>query len=984
MPACRHDYPSSFRAIACRPLPGLAATARIFAHASGLEVLSLECDDPENMFALGVPTRPDDDTGVAHILEHAVLAGSQRYPVKDPFMEMIKSSMATFINALTYNDYTAYPVASVVPADFFNLAAVYWDAVFAPRLSRDSFLQEGWRLELASPGDLQSPLVSNGIVLNEMRAAASDLDAVIGQETDAGLLPETPRARNAGGRPEAITALTYEAFLDFYRQHYHPARIKLFFYGNIPTADKLAFVAARLDDTPMADTPAPVPAAEALARPRQKRWPSPRRTRVAFAPALDQPSRGNRSAAWATAFFLSDQLDPVLNAGFDLLDYLLLGNAAAPLRKTILKSGLADNLLTSGYDNESPEAMFRLSLDGCDPKRFADIDRLVDDCLADIARQGFSQEQVDAAFRQYQLEQREIDQDHALNLMEDTFDAWCLGADPLLFLDRADTLDKVAQKLRTEPDWLNKLLVEHLLRNPHRLTLELIPDRRVALRRQQAEAAELARHKQRLAPAELAALDQAARELQQRQGLPNTPEDLATLPRLRRHDIPSEPCRLPVTVVGTPGGVPLLNVDTFSNGIAYFHLAFPLRDFPPATLSGLATFVYLFNRLGTATMPYDRVAERFAAASATVSASIETGFHPQAPDHTDAYLVFTLTSLAEYFPTALDLFRQRLTETVFIEQTRIGELLRQSWASTKKELLENGGAYAAFRAAAGLSPMHDLTETWFGITAARTSRRQALYFDAFAPQLTISCELLAERLRSIRPAAAAIVGGSQVATRAGEFLERLAATPAKTSDAKSSARLRPPKPAYGRRETVRITGDVGFCTRIFPAPHPFDPASPALNVYAHLLSCGYLWDEIRLKGGAYGVGCAHLSQQRCFLLNSLNDPDPGRTFAIFDHLGELHTTWTNDDIEAAIIATAKGDSVPIRPVKAGYVALWRHLFAMTDAIRAEYRQRLLNVTSDDVAAAAADLWQNNAGMANDCAIAPARLTAQLLFKTLTI
>ena len=229
MSACRHDYPPSFRAIACRPLPGLAATARIFAHASGLEVLSLECDDPENMFALGVPTRPDDDSGVAHILEHAVLAGSQRYPVKDPFMEMIKSSMATFINALTYNDYTAYPVASVVPADFFNLAAVYWDAVFAPRLSRDSFLQEGWRLELANPGDLQSPLVSNGIVLNEMRAVASDLDAVIEQETGAGLLPETPRARNAGGRPK-VTA-DHFSFTD-------NTTIRLnqtLPYGNIPT-----------------------------------------------------------------------------------------------------------------------------------------------------------------------------------------------------------------------------------------------------------------------------------------------------------------------------------------------------------------------------------------------------------------------------------------------------------------------------------------------------------------------------------------------------------------------------------------------------------------------------------------------------------------------------------------------------------------------------------------------------------------------------
>lgn len=978
MPASRHDYPSCFRQLARRALPGLAATARLFVHATGLEVIAVESDDPENMFALGVPTCPADDTGVAHILEHAVLAGSRRYPVKDPFMEMIKASMATFINALTYNDYTAYPVASVVPADFFNLATVYWDAFFAPRLSRDSFRQEGWRLELARAGDLQSPLVTNGIVLNEMRAAASDLDAVIDQETGAGLLPETPRARNAGGRPEAITTLTHEAFLDFYRRHYHPARTKLFFYGNIPTAEKLAFVAARLADTPV--SPAPAPETE---RPRQARWPSPRRRRITFAPALDQASHGGRGAAWATAFFLTDQLDPVLNAGFDLLDYLLLGNAAAPLRKTILESGLADNLLTSGYDNESPEAMFRLGLDGCDPSRFAAIDRLVDDCLAGIARQGFSQAQIDAAFRQYQLEQREIDQDHALNLMEDTFDAWCLGADPLLFLDQAATLEKVAQKLREDRNWLNELLVRHLVHNPHRLTLELVPDRRVAVRRQQAEAADLARRKQRLTPAELTALDLDARELQRRQGLPNAPEDLATLPRLRLRDVPSEPYRLPVAVVAAPGGIPLLNIDTFSNGIAYFHLAFPLEDFPPATLSGLATFLYLFNRLGTTDTPYDRLAERFAAASATVSASIETGFHPQTQDKTAAYLIFTLTSLAECFPQALELFRQRLTETVFSEQARIHDLLRQAWASTKEELLENGGAFAAFRAAAGLAPMHDLTETWFGVTAAKTCRHQALHFNLLAPPLTARCERLAARLLATKPAAAAVVGGSLVAALAGAFLERHVTNPPGPT-AKAGSRQRPPRPASGRRETVRITGDVGFCTRIFPAPHPLDPASPALNVYAHLLSCGFLWDEIRLKGGAYGAGCAYLGQQSCFQLNSHNDPDPGRTFAVFDRLGAMPKIWTGDDVEAAIIACAKGDCVPIRPVKAGYIALWRHLFAMTDAVRAEYRQRLLDVTPDDVAAAAANLWQNNAGMANDCAIAPARLTARLPFKPLTI
>ncbi len=983
-----HTVPSSFRLLASRPLPGLSATARVLAHASGLEVISLECADPENMFALGVPTRPVDNTGVAHILEHAVLAGSQRYPVKDPFMEMIKASMATFINALTYNDYTAYPVASVVPADFFNLATVYWDAVFAPRLSRDSFLQEGWRHELTRPGDLHSPLTTNGIVLNEMRAAASDLEAVIDRETGAGLLPDTPRACTAGGWPEAITALSYDAFLDFYRRHYHPARTKVFFYGNIPTADKLAFLADRLADLPATPAPPPLPP-----RPRQPRWTMPRRNRVAFAPALDQARSGSRGAAWATAFFLTDQPDPLLDAGFDLLDYLLLGNAAAPLKKTIMESGLADNILTSGYDNESPEAMFRIGLDGCSPDQFAAVDRLVDDCLANLAANGFSTAQIDAAFRQYQLEQREVDQDHCLNLMEDAFDAWCLDADPLRALDQDATLDAVARKLHEDRDWLHRLLLEHLVRNPHRLTLELTPDRRLATRRQQAEAADLARFKNGLTPDQLAQIDWQARELQRRQGQPNTAADLATLPRLRLNDLPADPFHLPVATVPTANGLPLLNLEANSRGITYFHLAFPLDGMPPACLPGLATFLYLYNRLGTEDAPYDRMAERFADASATVTAAIETGFHPHAPGQTAAFLIFNLTSLAQYFPQALKQFRLRLTKTIFSEKARIHELLRQAWANTKEELLENGGAFAAFRAAAGLSPLHDLTETWFGINAAKNCRHQASHFHALEPRLTSGCERLAATLLNTSPAAAAIVGGDdgQAGQHAREFLESLAAA----TGAREPTRQRrpgpgtgtgtqPPQPPLGRREAVRIAGDVGFCTRVLPAPHPLDHASPALNVYAHLLSCGFLWDEIRLKGGAYGAGCAHLGHQGCFQLNSQNDPDPGRTFAVFDQLGTRPMAWTKDDVEAAIIASAKGDCTPIRPVKAGYIALWRHLFAMTDAVRADYRRRLLDVTPENVADAAERLWQNSAGRANDCAVAPARLTARLPFRPLPV
>lgn len=968
-----------FQELWSRDLARLGLRARLFRHGCGMEVLSMENGDRENWFSACFPTMPTDDSGVAHIIEHVVLGGSRRYPVKDPFMEMVKSSMASFINAMTYPDHTVYPVASTNRRDFFNLVDVYWDAIFYPNLSTDGLRQEGWHYELSQPGDLTSPLCVNGIVLNEMRAATAELDTVIDQELNRALLPDSPRAFEAGGRPEAISALNDEAFRDFYRQHYHPSRARICFWGDIPTAEKLSYVSRHLVAMPglgAVSAAAPLPP-----RPRQARWTSPRRQRVAFAPELSD-GQSDQAGAWVMACFLHDGLEPLLDLAFDLLDYLLLGDAAAPLQKALLESGLGDGLVDSGYDNESIEAVFRVGLTGCPPENFPALERLVRDCLTEQVRNGFPPAKLQTAFRQFRLEQQEIGEDHCLSVLEDVFSSWIHGGDPLLYVDNAAVLDELSATLAAQPRFLEELLARHVLNNPHTLYLELVPDTTLQSRRFADEAARLAAIRAGMSDDELRRIDAEAAALKARQEAPNRAEDLACLPRLRREDLPRElppfPCRREVL----PTGVVLLQPELFSNGVSYLDLVYPLSAFPVELLPAMPFYFHLAGRVGVAGRSYDTMAEQLAATTASIQYRPFVG-HDIRPGNAvlGGYVLVHLSALEECLPEALALLQERLRLTIFDERKRCQELLRQNWSHVRDELLENGQGVAMTRAAAGLSPLSTLAESWRGVEHAVAAKKNARNFAREFGALQEQCRTIQACLAAQSPLAAAYVGGDVGLAACRDFLRGFGVVPA---PAGLSLPSQPAWPATGRREALLVNGGVGFCARVMPAPLATAPSSVALHAYAHMLSCGKLWDEIRVKGGAYGAHCSYDGNFGMLQFSSNSDPQPARTFGVFAALAQEDFRCDDEDVQAAIIAGIKTDERPLRPARACAQALWRELFGWTDERRGEIRRQLFALTPEHVRRGAAEFWQHSAALANDCVVAPAALASSLHYRTLTV
>jgi Zn-dependent M16 (insulinase) family peptidase len=970
-----------FQELWSRQLPRRRVRARLFRHHCGLEVLSLESQERENWFAAGFSTTPTDDSGVAHIVEHVVLGGSQRYPVKDPFMEMVKTSMASFINAMTYPDHTVYPVASSNRRDFFNLVDVYWDAIFHPHLSTDGLRQEGWHYELSRPGDLASPLCVNGIVFNEMRAVAAELNSLIDQELNRALLPDTPRAFDAGGRPEAISTLSDQAFIDFYRQHYHPSQARVCFWGNIPSEEKLAYLSQLLADMPAvaalhtAKPPPPPP------RPRQRRWTAPRRQRVAFAPEFSD-GQSDQAGAWVMACFLHDELDPLLDLAFDLLDYLLLGDAAAPLQKALLESGLGDGLGDCGYDNESIETIFRVCVTGCPPENFPALERVVRDCLRAQVQQGFGPPKLQTALRQFRREQQEIVDDHCLSLFEDVFSSWMHGGDPLLYVDNTATLDALAATLAARPRFLEELLEQQVLNNPHTLYLELLPEASLQAQRQAEEQARLSAIRAVLGEEELRRLDAAAAALKARQEAPNRPEDLARLPRLCREDLPQEPPPFPCRRELLRTGLTLLQPELFSNGVTYLDLAYPLSAFSVEMLPVLPFYFHLVTRVGAAGRGYDAMAEKLAAATASIHYRPFIGQDVRSgQSELGGYVIVRLSALEECLPEALALFQDRLRLTHFDERKRCQELLRQNWSQIRDGLLENGQGVAVTRAAAGLSPLSSLNESWRGVEYAAAAKKNARDFGGGFAALQKQCQEIQKLLAAQAPLAAAYVGADSGLAACRDFLHSCGSV---SSPAALSLPPYAGNSATGRQEALLVNGGVAFCARVMPAPLASSPAAMALHAYAHTLSCGKLWDEIRVKGGAYGAQCAYDGNLGLLQLSSNSDPQPARSFAIFSALAQNGFRCDNEDVHAAIIAGVKADERPLRPPRAGAQALWRELFGWDEERRRELRRRLFALTPELVEQCAGEFWQQFATQANDCLVAPGSLSSALHYRKLVV
>ncbi len=939
-------------------LPRLGATAIELLHErSGARLLHLLApNDAENLFSVTFPTPPTDDTGLPHILEHAVLGGSRRFPLKDPFFEMVKGSMATFINAMTASDHTMYPVASNVRQDFFNLAEVYWDAVFHPTLAENTFKREGHHLEFAEGTGPQGDLVIKGIVFNEMKGAYSTPDALLARLSSRGLMPDTPFGRDSGGDPQVIPSLTYEQFKRFHAEHYHPSHAKIFIYGDIPTEDHLVFCGARLEQF---DRRQPAPSIQ-----RQRRWTEPRSEMWHYPAGANDPLE--RRSFVTINWLIGPGTDTAEVAAFNVIDNLLVGSHAAPLRRALIDSGLGEDLVHSGFSAGRLETSFHLGIRGTDASKANDILDLVLATLRSFADDGITSDRVDAAFQQLAYRYLEIPSGYPLWLMNRVNSMWLYQADPLPMLRADEVVADLRRRYQADPQLFARLIREKLIDNPHRLLVTLAPDRDLQSRDDAAAAEYLRRRKQSMSPEQLRRIAEEQAELARSLDAPNTPEALATLPRLAVTDLPRKPRHIPTTIEPLQPGCELLVNNVFANGVNYLQIDLDLSHLPPALLSILPLYEDCVRKMGTRGENYVRTAERIAAHTGGVSFGVSINAHVQDPARTLRRGRFSIKFLDEKADEALRVLHDVMLDLDLGDPARLRDVLLQARASNRSQIVSGGMSLALRHAARQFSAEAAEDEILNGVPHVRLIERLAA-----APSLDATIESL-EAIRSSlrsgrRGMVASFTGSTGVLPR---IRSALAAWNARMLDSTATAPRDFAASAAPRREGLAAAMNASYCIQAMPAPHLASPRAPALVVAARILSLDYLLEEIRFKGTAYGAGCGYHGLQRTWTYHSYRDPWITRTLNVYAAVAEhvRSADWSQSQVDRAIIGTAKSAERPIRPAEATSTALWRHVMGESREWRQTFHEAILGSTAEGVKNAALEQLQANGPATATCVV----------------
>ena len=959
------EHIDGFEVKAVTPIDELRAVTIELAHQhSGARLLHLYTEDTENLFSINFPTPPSDDTGVPHILEHAVLAGSHKFPVKEPFFEMIKMSMATFINAMTSSDFTCYPVSSNVKKDLFNLAEVYFDAVFHPLLTENTFRREGHHLAPADPDDPAGDLKITGIVYNEMKGAFSDPEARLYRSMSNKLLPDTLYACESGGDPDAIPDLTYAQLKAFHETYYHPSNGYFILYGDIPTKDYLAFLADKLDNIPSNS-------ASAALRPlrpevtHQSRWDIPRTVTDTYPVGEDEPltEKTYLMLSWLTG----DATHPEEVILSQILSLILVGNEAAPLRKAIIDSKLGTDIASASASSIGPASVFYVALKGSEADRTEAFTQLVTDTLKQVADSEIDSEKVEAAFQQLTYHYQEVASMFPLRMLYRVLNSWIYEKDSGTFLKIGKTFTDVRQKWLENPSILNDFIRKNFIENPHRLTNILSPDRDMQAKMDAKLAERMKETRAELTDEDVQRIATDAAELERLNGVPNPPEALAKLPQLQVSDLPQKPKHIPTTVVNV-NGQDLLRNDVFANGINYLVLNFNLQGLPQHLWTYLPRYADAIGKLGAADMSYEEMAQRTSSVTGGIGCSPWFSTHALDPDRAMQSISFQLKALDGKMDAALDVLHDLLFAVNPRDTERLRDVLTQAVAEYQTEMIHDGSSTAVHHASRGLSSNAHLAEIIYGLPQLRNSEKLLNGFDELNADLMGHIEGVRDFLLT-RGRVTASFTGSDTAfettrTRLSEWLDAMQDEPI-TSESIAFQQFEIPP-----REGLAGPIQIAHCAHVMPAPHYSHPDSTLLTIGAHLVRLDYILSEIRFKGNAYGARFTYSPSDALLSQASYRDPHVARTINVFEQTVDYvkQVEWTQVDIDRAIIATAKDGEKPIRPSQAASGALSQYLVGQTREMREERYAQLRRATPAEVKRALLELLEENGDKAAVCAV----------------
>jgi Zn-dependent M16 (insulinase) family peptidase len=903
--------------------------------------------DAENTFSVAFKTVPVNSTGVAHILEHTVLCGSNQYPVRDPFFSMLKRSLSTFMNAFTASDWTMYPFSTQNRKDFFNLMDVYLDAAFFPKLEELSFKQEGHRLEIESDFNKDDAdgfrLVYKGVVYNEMKGAMSSPDQIMARSIQKALYPSTTYHYNSGGDPVEIPSLTYDQLKKFHLRHYHPSNAFFYTYGNIALAENLAVI----EETVLKKFKRISPDTEVASQPR---WRKPQVGKVAYPfQASEDPSKKCQvCVAWLTA----DIKDPFDVLSLSLLEQILLGNSAAPLRKALIDSGLGSALCDgSGFDADNRDTSFVSGLKDVEEGAAEKIEAIIFEELASLADNGIDPKLIDSAIHQIEFHRKEITNTpypYGIKLLLAFAGSWMHGGDPIKILKFDDDLTKLRRLLEQEPYFENQIK-KYLLTNPHRIQLTMVPDQQMEHNESVRVQAELESIKKRLSRSAIEKIKQDAEALRLQQ---ETDDDLSSLPTLQREDIPPAVPIVKETAYDRKSSVTLYSQPT--SGIFYFAASAGVGALPGPLIPWVPFFCYALTRTGTALHDYIEMARRIDAFTGGIGVATHARTRYDQDGSCLPFISFSGKCLDRNQQKMFEIIEELIAHHDFSDHSRITNLLNEYRAGLQSMIVHNGHRLAISVASRNFSRTRALSEAWSGIHQLKTIKQLTDNLDdKRLSALSRDLSAIGTHLFVRDNFKMALIGEEASLKTAGPSV---AAIHTRLADAQTDGFGSPDIRLnnINLREGWSTSTAVSFVALTFETVRMTHTDAPALAVISKILRSMVLHREIREKGGAYGGFAIYSPEDGLFGFGSYRDPHIVATLKVYEAASEFARSgsYSDEDVKEAILQVCSEIDKPDPPGPAARKAFYRKIVSLSDEIRSQFKTNLLSLTQPDVRRAA--------------------------------
>ena len=906
---------------------------------SGARISVISNDDENKVFYIGFRTPPKDSTGVAHIIEHTVLCGSDKFPVKDPFVELVKGSLNTFLNAITYSDKTVYPVASCNDKDFANLMDVYLDAVFHPNIykKKEIFKQEGWHYELE---DQDAPITINGVVYNEMKGAFSSPEGVLDRLVLNSLFPDTPYSNESGGDPERIPELTYENYLEFHKTYYHPSNAFIYLYGNMDIVEKLVWLDKEYlcnYEEITVDSKIPL----------QKPFDAPREVREKYSIASDESTEDNTYISYNMA--IGTTLDPKLYLAFDVLDYALLNAPGAPLKKALLDAKIGKDIMGS-YDSSTYQPIFSVAAKNANPEQKEEFVRIIRDTLKEQVEKGINKKALLAGINSSEFKYREADYGQfpkGLIYGLQSLDSWLYDEkEPFMHLEAAPVFAFLKEMTKT--DYFEKLIQEYMLDNTHVSIVMIEPECGLNAKKEKKLEEQLAAYKASLSADEIKALIEDTAHLKQYQEEPSPREDLEKIPMLKRSDMKKEASPF-INEVRDCDGTTVLFHEMFTNRINYLDFLFDVTDLSEEEIPYLGILKAVLGYMNTSRYGYADLANEINLYTGGVSSSI--GVYPSVkkPDSYQAKYAVRTKVLYENTDKAMDIIKDILGTTDITDEKRLYEILAQAKSRLQMSLSSAGHSVSAIRAMSYFSKTAYYNDMTGGIALYRVIADYEEHFEEKKGMLIERLDALRKKIfckerlmvsltadREGYDAAVKEIGGLKEILGSGA---PQAAVPVLNCVKKNEGFLDASQVQY-------VSRAGNFVKRGFSY-------TGALRILKVILSYDYLWLNVRVKGGAYGCMSGFMRNGDSYF-TSYRDPNLGKTNEIYEKTPEYLKNFDADerDMTKYIIGTISDLDIPLNPSAKGSRSLSAYLTGVTYADVQKERDEVINAEPENIRALA--------------------------------